>query len=75
MPTLFILGGNDSTVPPDVDIPMQGRRFSAAVGPSAQSVVVPGGDHSLYGFEHEAVDDVMALMARINSSARGAARR
>ncbi|KAK9831837.1 hypothetical protein WJX81_000330 [Elliptochloris bilobata] len=73
LPTGFVLSGNDSTVPPFVDIPALARRFVAAVGPSAQSIVVPGADHSLQGFEREAVDSVMALMARVNRTALASA--
>ena len=51
---------------PSVDIPALARRFVAAVGPSAQSVVVPGADHSMQGYEQEAVDSALTLMARVN---------
>lgn len=52
-------------MPPGVDIPALARRFVAAVGPSAESVVVPGADHSMQGYEQAAVDSALALLARV----------
>ena len=63
-----MLSGNDSTVPSFVDIPELARRLAAAAGPTAQSTVVPGADHGLLGFEREAIDAVMTLMARVNAA-------
>lgn len=48
-----------------MDIPALARRFVAAVGPSAESVVVPGADHSMQGYEQAAVDSALALLARV----------
>ena len=62
VPTLVALSGADEYVPQSVDYAALGARLAAAIGPSAELVVVPGAGHSCKGREDEITAAVAAFV-------------
>ena len=65
VPTLVALSGADEYVPPSVDYAALGARLAAAIGPSAELLVVPGAGHSCRGKEDEITAAVGAFVSSI----------